>query len=69
MALNWPTYTNQPNNDANAVGDAVNRMVDKEIASAAANQRALQAAKAAEAKRQRDESLAAARVVNVRVSR
>ncbi len=51
MALNWPDFTKwtrQPDQ----VGDAVERMVNAEIAQSAANQRALQKAKADAAKQQ-----------------
>jgi hypothetical protein len=69
MSLNWPNYDRKNMTDQNAVGDAIEVMVAKEQAQAAVNQRQLQAARAAEAKRQRDESLAASRVLNTTVSR
>jgi hypothetical protein len=65
MSLNWPTYAKQePNNQTDPVGNAVNVMVSEHRAQAAANMRQLQAARAAEAKRQRQESLDAARVLD-----
>jgi len=62
--ISWPRFEKQPSNESNAVGDAVNQMVARERASAAENMRQLQAARAAEAKRQRAESLAAAAVLD-----
>lgn len=64
MPLIFPKFEKQPSNESNAVGDAVNVMVKRELAQSAANMRALQQARAAEAKRQRAESLAAAAVLD-----
>jgi hypothetical protein len=67
--INWPKFEKQPSNESSAVGDAVNQMVARERASAAANQKQLQAARAAEARRQREESLAAAAVLDTTYQR
>jgi hypothetical protein len=63
-SLRWPTYEKQPSNESTAVGDAVNVMVNEHRAQAAANMKQLQQARAAEARRQREESLAAAAVLD-----
>jgi hypothetical protein len=62
--ISWPKFEKQPSNESNAVGDAVNQMVARERASAAANMRQLQTVRAAEAKRRRQESIDAARVLD-----
>ena len=64
MPLIFPKFEKQPSNESNAVGDAVNVMVARERASAAANMRQLQTARAAEARRQRQESIDAAKVLD-----
>jgi hypothetical protein len=69
MPLNWPKFEIEPSNASDANGSYINKMVDRELAQSAANHRALQAAKATEAKRLRQESLDAAKVLNVTVSR
>lgn len=70
MALNWPTYeTKAPNNQTDPVGNAVKAMGDAAVAQSAANQRQLQQARAAEAKRQRQESLDAAQVLDTNFRR
>jgi len=62
-SLKFPQFTNPPN-ESNAVGNAVDLMCKRELAQSAANYKALQAARAAEAKRQRQESIEAARVLD-----
>jgi hypothetical protein len=68
MAINWPDFSNA-SKPADAVGDAVRIMTDRAIAQSAANQRALQTAKAEVAKRQRAENLAAAQVLDTTLVR
>jgi hypothetical protein len=67
--INWPKFEKQPSNESTAVGDAVNVMVKRELAQSAANMRQIQAARAAEARRQRQESLAAAAVLDTEYQR
>ena len=62
--ISWPKFEKQPSNESNAVGSAVDVMVARERASAAANMRQLQTVRGAEAKRQRQESLDAAAVLD-----
>lgn len=70
MAINWPVYeTKEPNNATDPVGPALKKMMDASIAQSAANQRQLQEARAAEAKRQRQESLDAAQVLDTDLRR
>ena len=68
MAIKWPEFSNASKPE-NAVGDAIRIMCDREVAQSAVNQRQLQQARAAEAKRQRDESLAAAKVLDTDLRR
>ena len=69
MPLIFPKFEKQPSNESNAVGDAVNQMVKRELGQSAANMRQLQAARATEARRQRQESLDAARVLETEYQR
>lgn len=70
MAINWPIYeTKEPNNQTDPVGNAVRAMTERAIAQSAANARQLQQARAAEAKRQRQESLDAAKVLTTELKR
>ena len=62
MPMQWPTYEKQPSNESNAVGNYIDFQVAKQLAQSAANLRHLQAARAEEAKRTRQESIAAQRV-------
>jgi hypothetical protein len=67
--ISWPKFEKQPSNESTAVGDAVNVMVNEHRAQAAANMKQLQQARAAEAKRQRQESLDAAKVLDTEYQR
>jgi hypothetical protein len=67
--INWPTFQKQPSNESNAVGSAVDAMVSAARAESAANMRQLQQARAAEAKRQRQESLDASKVLTTEFRR
>jgi hypothetical protein len=68
MAIKWPDFSNATKPE-NSVGDALRIMCDREIAQSAANMRQLQQARAAEAKRQRQESLDAAKVLDTDLRR
>ena len=64
MAIRWPQYeSKEPNNQTDPVGNAVKVMCDAAVAQSAANARELQQAKAEVARRQRQESLEAAKVL------
>lgn len=63
MPLIFPTFEKQPANESNAVGSAIDLMVAQQRAQSRANMQQLQQARALEAKRQRQESLDAARVL------
>jgi hypothetical protein len=67
--ISWPKFEKQPSNESNVVGSAVDVMVAQHRAQSAANQKQLQAARAAEARRQRQESLAAAAVLDTEYQR
>ena len=70
MPLNWPTYeTKAPNNQTDPVGNAVKAMTERAVLQSAANQRQLQQARADLAKRQRQESLDAAKVIDTNFKR
>lgn len=60
--LKYPQFT-KPNNESDAVGNAIDIMVAQQLATAAANVKQLQAARAEEARRLRQESLDAAKVL------
>jgi len=67
--ISWPKFEKNVDNQNTAVGDAVRQMTDRALAQSAANARQLQQARAAEAKRQRAESLAAASVLETEYQR
>ena len=70
MSINWPVYeTKAPNNQTDPVGNALKAMTERAVAQSAANMRQLQQARAADGKRQRDESLAAAKVLDTDLKR
>jgi len=64
MPMQWPTYEKQPISESNAVGNAIDVMVAQQRAQSEANMRQLQAARAADAKRIRQEDIDAAKVLN-----
>lgn len=64
MAIAWPQFTEEPSNESRAIGSAIERMTSAALGQSRANQKHLQLARAAEAKRLRQESLDAARVLS-----
>jgi len=70
MAIRWPEYEKTaPDNQNDPVGTALKAMVERALPQSAANQRQLQKERAAEAKRQRAESLDAAKVLDTEYPR
>ena len=69
MPINWPKFEIKPSNESDANGDYIKKMVNREIAQSAANQKQLQQAKAAEARRIRQESLDAERILTTEYPR
>jgi len=65
--MKWPTFI--PRADAPTEESVINRLVERALPEAAANQHALQAARAEAAKRQRRENWAATTALNVTVTK
>ena len=67
--LRWPDFSNTKTaGESTPEGAAINEMCKREMAQSAANCRALQKAKAAEARRLRAESIEAAQVLGPNVT-